>query len=112
MVLFYLRKNNRKLKELLFFISLNTPRGFPYTYKILRILEALLNIGAFCANELPEELKSSTISLKVIERLEETYCAYPRSKIINNQTLQDLRKIFCHSRVLEKLYQMLESPLS
>ena len=55
-----------------------------------------------------------------MERLEETYlssqwfnkyCSNHGLKIVNPQTLQDIRRKFCHSRVMEKFYSMLKSTL-
>lgn len=55
-----------------------------------------------------------------MERLEETYlssqwfnkyCASHGQKIVNPQTLQDIRRKFCHSRVNEIFYTILKSTL-
>lgn len=89
-----------------------------YTYKALRILEDLLSERSFRAYKLADELNCGILGLKIIEKLEDTYlssqwfsnyCSSHGIRIVNPQTLQNIRKKFCHSRVMERFYTMIKN---
>ncbi len=82
-----------------------------YTHKALRILEDLLSERTFRAYQIAIQIKCPTLSCNAIERLNDTcltsqrfsnYCSDNGLTIVNAQTLNSLRRKYCHTRVIEK----------
>ena len=89
-----------------------------YTYKALRIIEDLLSKRSFRAYQMAEELNCGVLAVRVLEKLSDTYlssqwfsnyCSSHGIKIVNPQTLQNIRRKNCHSRVMERFYAMIKN---
>lgn len=80
-------------------------------------MEDLLAERAYRGYEMALSLKCPALACYVIDRLTETYlssqwftnyCKTNGLHIVNAQTLQYVRRKFCHTKVMEKFYSMLQ----
>ena len=91
-----------------------------YTHKAVSILEDLLCQRILRAYLIATELKCLSLASKILERFEEIsitsewfskYCEALKLRLVNAQSLQELRRKFCHSRVVKNFYEMLKKTL-